>query len=186
MRAGEGKTVEPGRAETEGSRAPVGVLPRRTPLTSAERRRALYAGLAPIPAAVVVLLPLVVLGRASFRDVVGAALVYGGLLGLAAGFVYVDRVHARQCPRCGERSPRGTASCPVCSYDLVERPRYACDRRHELHLEPGICACGARLQPLPVARGIGREVVVMLKIGGWLLAFLLGVGFLLQLLERGR
>lgn len=160
-------------------------LPRREPLTSGERRRALLVGLAPIPLAALVLIPFAIANGAGIGDVLGAAIVYGGLLGLAAGFVYVDRVHARQCPRCGTRSRRGTEVCPTCAYDLVERPRYACEERHEMHLEPGLCGCGRRLQPLPVARGIGREVAVMLKIGGWLLAFLLGMGFLLQLLERG-
>lgn len=154
---------------------------RRPPLTRAERRRAVLAGLLPVPLTAVVLAPFALRGAATVGDVVGAALVYGGLLGLAAGFVYVDRVHARQCPRCGVRSPRGTATCAGCAYDLARRPRFACDERHVVHLEPGLCECGRRLQPLPVARGIGREITLMLKIGAWLLAFLLGMGLLLQM-----
>lgn len=156
----------------------------RAPLTSSERRRAVLVGLAPIPAAVLVLTPFAIWGGASVGEVVGAALVYGGLLGLAAGFVFVDRVHARQCPRCGERAERGTAVCPTCGYDLVARPRFACDERHAVYLEPGLCACGRRLHELPVARGIAREIVLMLKIGAWLLAFLIGVGLLLQMVDR--
>lgn len=165
--------------------APAGALPRRTPLTSGERRNAALAAVAPIGLALVLLTPFAILGDATAGDVVGAAIVYGGLLGLATGFLYVDRVHSRQCPRCGDRSPRGTDACPTCSYDLEERPRFACEERHGIRLEAGLCDCGRRLQQLPVARGVGREVAVMLKIGGWLLAFLLGIGFLLQLLERG-
>lgn len=170
--------------DEEGTRdtpPPSNVLHRRPPLTAAERRRAVLVGLLPIPVAAVLLAPFAVWGAATTADVIGAALVYGGLLGLAAGFVYVDRVHARQCPRCGVRSPRGTATCPGCAYDLAGRPRFACDERHVVYLEPGLCECGRRLQPLPVARGIGREITLMLKIGAWLLAFLLGMGFLLQL-----
>lgn len=157
------------------------VLHRRPPLTPSERRRALLTGLLPVPLAAVLLAPFAIWGPARAGEVVGAAIVYGGLLGLAAGFVYVDRVHARQCPRCGVRSPRGTATCPGCAYDLAERPRYACDHRHVVYLEAGLCDCGRRLQPLPVARGVGREITLMLKIGAWLLAFLLGMGFLLQM-----
>jgi hypothetical protein len=158
-----------------------GVVHRRPPLSADERRRAALAGLLPIPVAALLLAPFAIWGPATSGDVVGAALVYGGLLGLAAGFVYVDRVHARQCPRCGVRAARGTEACPDCAYDLAERPRYACDQRHIVYLEPGLCDCGRRLQPLPVARGIGREITWMLKIGAWLLAFLLGMGFLLQM-----
>lgn len=160
---------------------PRAVLHRRPPLTSRERRRAVLAGLVPIPVVALLLVPFAVWGPATAGDVIGAAIVYGGLLGLAAGFVYVDRVHARQCPRCGVRSPRGIATCPGCAYDLAERPRFACDQRHVVYLEPGLCDCGRRLQPLPTARGVGREITLMLKIGAWLLAFLLGMGFLLQM-----
>jgi hypothetical protein len=160
---------------------PPAVLRQRAPLTAAERRTAAAVAVAPVLLAAVVLAPFAVWGPATAGDVVSAALVYGGLLGLAAGFVYVDRVHGRQCPRCGRRGHRGEAACPVCGYDLAHRPRYACEERHATYLEPGLCECGRRLHEQPVARGVGREVAVVLRIGGWLLAFLLGIGLLLQL-----
>jgi hypothetical protein len=157
---------------------------RAAPLTGRERRRTLAAALAPILVAALVLTPIGVVRGSSVGEIVAAAIVYGGLLGLAAGFVAVDRFQARQCPRCRVRHERHAEVCPSCGYDLVHRPRFACDERHQVYLDPGRCACGRRLQPLVVARGLGREVVFMLKLGGWLLAFLLGIGVLLQLLER--
>lgn len=153
----------------------------RPPLTRRERRRVASWAVAPFVLAIVVLTPFAIVGPATGGDVLGAALVYGGLLGLAAGFVAVDRTHARMCPRCGERNPRGREGCDACGYDLVERPRFACEQRHAAYLEPGLCGCGRRLQPLPTVRGVGREITFMLKVGAWLLAFLLGVGLLLQL-----
>jgi hypothetical protein len=117
---------------------------------------------------------------ASAGDVVVAACVYGGLLGLAAGFVAVDRLQARQCPRCTFRNLRRASACEDCGYDLVRRPRYACSERHAVHLAPGLCGCGRRVQELDVARGVGREVRFMLRAGLWLLAFLLIVGLLLR------
>ncbi len=159
-------------------------VPRRAPLTREERRWVALAALVPVPVAMLVLVPFAAWGSATAGDVVGAGIVYGGLLGLAAGFVTVDRLHARQCPRCVTRSGRGDAVCEVCGYDLAERPRFVCEERHAVHLEPGVCACGRRLQRVPVVRGLGRELVLTLKIGAWLLAFLIGLGVLLQLVDR--
>lgn len=153
----------------------------RPALTSRERRRVALWAVAPFFVSLVVLAPFAMLGPATAGDVVGAALVYGGLLGLASGFVAVDRTHARMCPRCGERNPRDRERCASCAYDLAERPRFACEQRHAAYLEPGLCRCGRRLQQLPTVRGVGREVAFILKVGAWLLAFLLGVGLLLQL-----
>lgn len=170
-----------GSPDADDTPGPDGSRPfQRDPLTPTERRRALLAGGVPVLLAVVVLAPFAVVGPATVVDVVVAAVVYGGLVGLAAAFLYVDRVHARQCPRCGRRGEQGVARCPGCGYDLQHRPRYACDQRHRLYLDPGLCECGRRLQELPTARGIGREVVVMLKFGAWLLAFLVGMGLLLR------
>ena len=154
---------------------------RREPLTSRERLVAVLAAVLPVPLAALVLLPFAAFGPAGPADVVVAALVYGGLLGLAGGVVAVDLAHARRCPRCGRRNPRGLRACATCGYDLVERPRYACDQRHELYLRDGRCACGRRLQRLPAARGVGREVAMMIKIGAGLLAFLVAVALLLRL-----
>lgn len=159
------------------------LLARRPPLSSTQRWRTVLAGVTPILLAAVVLTPFAILGSAGVADVVAAALVYGGLLGLAAGFVYIDRVHARMCPRCGTTNPSDRSRCGSCDYDLDGRPRYACEERHAVYLDPGLCACGRRLQRLPVARGIGREIVFILKVGAWLLAFLMGVGLLLTLVD---
>lgn len=149
-----------------------------------ERRIVALAAIAPIGLAAVVLLPVALYLGASAADVVGASLLYGGLVGAAAAFVAVDRFHARQCPRCREHTERGTTRCPACAYDLQERPRYACTEGHQVYLDAGLCACGRRLQPLPTARGVGPQVRFMVKIGVWLLAFLIGVGLLLQVLDR--
>lgn len=141
--------------------------------------------LAPVLLALLVLLPIGAATGAAVGEVVAATVVYGGLLGLTAGFLTVDRLQARRCPRCQLRTRRGDARCPACGYDLVERPRYACTERHLVRFDDEeLCDCGRRLAPLPAARGIGREVTFMLKLGGWLLALLLGIGFALQLLER--
>lgn len=147
-----------------------------------ERRRVALVGLAPVVAAVVVLTPVGLLTTATAREVLGAALAYGGLLGLVAAFVTVDRLHARQCPACHRRPERGAEGC-ACGYDLVGRPRYACDRRHAVYLEPGACDCGATLARLHTARGLGPQVVVALRIGAWLLVFLLAAGVVVHLLS---
>ncbi|MFP5310586.1 MAG: hypothetical protein ACLGIR_13530 [Actinomycetes bacterium] len=153
------------------------VVPR---LDGRERRRALLLGLATPVVVGLLILPFVLLGVLTLADLVGGVLVYGGLLGLTVGVVAVDRQHARQCRRCGGRNPRRAEACASCGYDLATSPRWACPEGHGVRLEAGLCDCGRRLHELPPVRGVGREVVVMLKIGAWLLAFLLGVGLLLQ------
>lgn len=158
--------------------SPAGV--RRDRLTSRERWTVVAAALAPVLLAGVVLTPIAFVTSATAGEVVVAALVYGGLLGLAAGFVAVDRLQARQCPRCTTRNLRRATACEHCGYDLVRRPRYACSERHAIHLEPGLCDCGRRVQELDVARGIGREVRFMLRAGLWLFAFLVIVALLLR------
>jgi hypothetical protein len=151
-------------------------------LTSDERRRVLYAALGPVLLAVLVLTPVALVTGATAGDVAGAAAVYGGLLGLAAAFVVVDRLQARQCPACHRRQPRGTRRCD-CGYDVATRPRYACERRHAIYLEDGICDCGAPLRRLETARGVGPQVVVTLRIGAYLLAFLVAAGLVVILIE---
>ncbi|MDX1619740.1 MAG: hypothetical protein R3320_02030 [Nitriliruptorales bacterium] len=154
----------------------------REPLNDAERWRVALLAASPIAVAAVILIPVALLGPASLTDAVIAALVYGGLLGLAVGFVAVDRIQARQCPRCNRRRAPTEDVCERCGYDLEGQPRFACPERHRVYVEPGLCDCGRRLQQLDAPRGIGREVVAMLKIGAWLLAFLVGVGILLRTL----
>jgi hypothetical protein len=151
-------------------------------LTSDERRRVAYAALGPVLLAVLVLTPVALVTGATVGNVVVGAAVYGGLLGLAAAFVVVDRLQARQCPACRRRPPRRARWCD-CGYDVAARPRYACDRRHALYLEAGSCACGARLRRLETARGVGPQVVVALRIGAYLLAFLVAVGLVLFVIE---
>lgn len=149
-------------------------------MTPRETRIVAAASAAPFGLLLVLLLPIAVVGPANVGEAVGAAAVYGVLLGLAAGFVAVDRLQARQCPACTTRVEKAASVCPSCAYDLETRPRYVCDQRHEVFLDPGLCPCGRRLQPLPPARGIAREIIVMLRIGAWLLAFLMGVGIMLR------
>jgi hypothetical protein len=151
-------------------------------LTDRERRVVALAAGAPVLVAALVLSPVALLTGSSAGEVAVAALVYGGLLGLAAAFVAVDRLQARQCPRCHRRRERSGPRC-ACGYDLKRRPRYACPDRHAVYLDEGVCECGKRLQLLATARGVGPEVLMVLKIGGWLLAFLLGVGVILNVLE---
>lgn len=174
--------------EPDDAREPDGPSPvtPAAPLTVDEKRLVVAAAALPVPAAALVLVPVALVTGAGSAQVAAAAVVYGGLLGLAAAFVAVDRLQARQCPRCRGRGGRGLATCPACGYDLETRPRFACDERHAIYLDDaGLCPCGRRLQPLPVARGVGAQVVFALKFGAWLLAFLVGVAVLLQVLERG-
>ncbi len=151
-------------------------------LTSTERRRVVYAALGPVVLAVLVLAPVALVTGATAGEVAGAAAVYGGLLGLAAAFVAVDRLQARQCPACHRRQPRGTEWCD-CGYDVAARPRYACEGRHAVYLADGRCDCGAPLRKLETARGLGPQVVVTLRIGAYLLAFLVAAGLVLILIE---
>lgn len=163
----------------EDARGPA-VMAGSAPLTPGERHRAVAAGLAPVVLGLLVLAPFGVWGEAGVAEVVAAAVVYGGLLGLASGFVYVDRVHARQCPRCSTRSPRGTERCPSCDYDLANRPRYVCGERHRVYVESGMCDCGRRLKRLEVTRGLRRELVFALRLSAWLVVFLGGMALLLH------
>ncbi|MBY5163309.1 hypothetical protein [Salsipaludibacter albus] len=157
--------------------------PQRGPLTTRERGIVAAWSIAPIGVAMVAMSPFVLADRASFADLVAASVVYGGLVALATGFVAYDRLQARQCPACTARNPRDGVACSACGYDLARRPRYRCSENHVVTLDPGTCPCGRRLQPLPEPRGIGREVTGMLRVGGWMLVFLLAVGLVLQWLN---
>jgi hypothetical protein len=157
---------------------------RRAPFTPGERRRIALAAATPVVLGLVVLTPVAVFGSATALEVVTAAVVYGGLLGLAAAFVAVDRLQSRQCPRCTTRNERGATACVECAYDVVRRPRYACAERHQVYVGPGLCDCGRRLQEQTSARGVGPEIRWMLRTGGWILAFLMAAGVVLQFLSR--
>lgn len=152
----------------------------RTPLSSRERRTVAWIAAAPVILVVAVLGPFALFGSLAWSEVVWGGVVYGGLMALAAGFVTVDRLQARRCPRCGAVGGRGVDVCASCSYDLAAAPRWACEERHEVCLDPGVCTCGRRLEAMPAARGIGVEVRWSLKIGAWLLAFLMIMGVLLS------
>jgi hypothetical protein len=159
---------------------------RAAPLTRREKAWVAVAALAPVAVTVLVLSPVAALTSITAGDVVGAAVVYGGLLGLAAGFVATDRLQARQCPRCAARHERGQQRCGSCGYDLLERPRYACSERHLAYLDrrgDGRCECGRHLERLPDVRGIGPQVLATVKIGGLLLVFLVTIGIVLNLAE---
>lgn len=151
-------------------------------LTPPERRRVLAVGLLPVVGVAALLALVAVLTGATVREVVGGTLAYGGLLGLTAASVAVHRLQARQCPACHCRPERGAGRCD-CGYDLAQRPRYACAQRHLAYLGPGACRCGRPLRRQHTARGLGPQVVVALRIGGLLLAFLAAVGLLVHLLE---
>lgn len=152
-------------------------------MTRSERWFAVAMALAPVALAAVILTPLAIVGDAGPGDVVVAAVVYGGLAGLATGVVAVDRLQARQCPRCGTRRRRGDAVCANCGYDLVARPRYVCSERHEAYVEPGLCDCGRRLQRWTAPQGAVPQLRVGLFFGVGLLGFLVAVMLLLRVLE---
>lgn len=166
------------------SESPTPLPDRRGALTARERWLVASMAVAPVALALIVLAPVAAFGPATGGDVVAAAAVYGGLIGLAAGFVTVDRLHHRQCPRCHTRNGRGATGCEECAYDLVRRPRYACSERHRIFLDPGLCDCGRRVNELDIARGVGPEVRWILRAGLWFLAFLMIAGLLLQLTTR--
>jgi hypothetical protein len=167
---------------------------RAAPLSRHEKGTVAAVAAAPVVVTLAVLGPIALVTALTITDVVGSALVYGGLLGLAAGFVATDRLQARQCPRCRTRQAstsdgrryRPPERCARCGYDLIERPRYACPERHLAFLDDGgdgRCPCGRHLERLPVARGVGPQVIATVKIGGFLLAFLLAMGVILRVLE---
>lgn len=135
---------------------------------------------ATVVATAVVATPLELLGGGEALAIAFDALVFGGLLAAAVVVVYLERVDARRCDRCGRGHERAAAVCAGCGYDLAERPRYSCDRRHGVAFEPGLCRCGRRLQRLAPLHDVNRRALAVLKLGGWALAFLLSVGLVLR------
>ena len=152
-------------------------------LTAAERRRTWWVGLVPVGLAAAVTVALAVAGRATLGDVVVGTVFYGGLLGLAAGVVTHERLQAAHCLRCDATGPLRRTTCQACGYDLAERPLYRCEERHRRYVEPGLCACGRRLQRIERIRGLDREIRRTLWAGAWVAAFLVGVVVLLPLLD---
>lgn len=163
--------------------APLGAVPSHDPpLTVRERRTAAAIAVSCVVLAGPVGVPMTVSPAAGRGAALWSGLVYGALLASAAVVVYVDRLYARQCPRCCERHhDRGAVTCLRCGYDLVARPRYACPESHAVHLEPGRCDCGVRLQRVAQAVMFGELVAAGRRFGAWLPALLLSIGMLLQL-----
>ncbi|MCC5948480.1 MAG: hypothetical protein JJT89_08490 [Nitriliruptoraceae bacterium] len=157
---------------------------RAAPLSWRQKRLIGALAFAPVVLVAVLLTPVAIATDQGLGEVVVSALMFGGLLGLAVGFVATDRFQARQCPRCRMTGAKGAEVCAVCGYDLEHRPRFTCEVRHQVYLDPGACACGRRLRPMRPVRGIGREIRVMMLLGGGLLVFLLLTGFVLQLIDR--
>jgi hypothetical protein len=150
-------------------------------LTPDERRTVLVVGAVPVVLVGLVLAVLVGLGRLAVVDLVVGVVLYGGLLGLTVGVLAHERAVADHCPRCGAPGARGAARCAACDYDLRRRPVYACEERHEVTRDPGLCRCGRRLIEREPAAGLGRSVRRSLWAGAWLLALLVGTSLLLRL-----
>jgi hypothetical protein len=164
--------------QDHGSEAAVAVEPT---LTRTERRHAWLVGLVPVGVGAAVTTGLAVAGRATLGDVLVGTVFYGGLLGLTAAVVAHERLQAAHCLRCDATGPLRRATCSACGYDLAERPLYRCEERHRRHVEPGLCACGRRLQRIERIRGLDRELRRTLWAGAWVAAFLVGVALLLPL-----
>ena len=148
-------------------------------LTRSERRRTWQVGALAAGLVFVAILVLALTGRATLLDVALGTLVYGGLLGLAAGVVVHERLQAAHCPACDATGPLRRRTCGACGYDLAARPLYRCAERHRRYVEPGLCDCGRRLVRLERIRGLDREIRRTLWAGAWVAAFLLGVALLL-------
>lgn len=151
------------------------------PLTSRERWAAVGLAAACVVGAGAVAAVIGAITGTGTRDVAWSALVYGGLLASAAVVLYVDRIYARQCPRCGGRVERGVEICHACGYDVVSRPRFVCSEGHDVYLDPGMCPCGRRLQPTSPPRGVHGQVIATLVLGAGILVFLVAVWGLLAL-----
>lgn len=176
----------PGAVSTEPDEPTRAIARPNPPLTSRQRWTAVaIAAGCVVGAGVVAALIGVVAGGgavAGAGEVVWSAVVYGGLLASAAVVLYVDRAYALQCPRCGARTERGRERCADCDYDLQEQPRYACSERHDTYLDPGLCDCGRRLQPVGLPRGVHGQVVATITLGVGILVFLIAVWVVLALL----
>lgn len=152
------------------------------PLTVRERRTAAAIAVGCVVLAGLAGVPMTVSTGEGRGAALWSGLVYGALLASAAVVVYVDRLFARQCPRCGDRHhDRGVVTCLRCGYDLVVRPRYACPESHAVYLEPGLCDCGVGLRRVAPAMMFGELVGAGRRVGNWPFAVLLCIGILLHL-----
>ncbi|MDP8960853.1 MAG: hypothetical protein M3N32_04455, partial [Actinomycetota bacterium] len=150
-------------------------------LTGRERRIAATIAVGCVALAGLAGVPVVLSTGAGRGEALWSGLVYGALLASAAVVVYIDRLYARQCPRCGNRHhDRGAVTCLRCGYDLASRPCYTCPESHAVYLEPGCCECGGRLQRVAQAVVPGNRFTGRC-LGVWILAFLACTGILLQL-----
>ena len=72
--------------------------------------------------------------------------IFAALFAGTAAFLGVEVASARRCPRCETQQTARVGDCPSCGYDVKRRPRFVCSEMHGA-FEPGLCACGRRLQP---------------------------------------
>ena len=115
----------------------------REPLVGREWRLVAWAAVAPVLLTALVVSPLAVTGRWTWGEVVWSAVVFGGLLSLAAGFVVVDRLQALRCIACG-RVNLSSARVPTVA-TTWPRCRWRREERHGVFIDPGLCDCGRRL-----------------------------------------
>jgi hypothetical protein len=108
---------------------------------------------------------------AVLHDSLGSGLInfatFGSLAALTAGVLAWELTSNRVCPRCRREGERRAPACATCSYDLRERPRFACTEGHALAFEPGMCDCGRRLiqlRAVPVVRHALATVGVALAV----------------------
>lgn len=92
--------------------------------------------------------------------------LFAGLFGGTAAFLGAEVARFRKCPRCGEQQTDRVRDCPNCGYDVKARPRFVCTEGHASY-DPGLCACGRRLQPWTppdVSRHVKRSIYIGLAI----------------------
>lgn len=169
---------------SSGYQGPLSAAPHQDPtLTGRERRIAAAIAVGCVALAALAGVPVVVSTGVDRGEALWSGLVYGALLASAAVVVYIDRLYARQCPRCGHRHhDRGAVACLVCGYDLARRPCYACPESHGVYLDPGRCECGRRLQRVAEAVLLEGQFTAR-YLGVWIFAFLVCMSILLQFVE---
>jgi hypothetical protein len=102
--------------------------------------------------------------------------MFGGLAGLAAGFLAWEVASNRVCPRCAREQAAAAPVCAACGYDLRARPRFVCSEGHRPAFEPGLCDCGRRLVPLaPAPIGTHLLRTVWVAVGFFVAVVLVGL-----------